>query len=136
MAAGFSSSPHAAYIEFWGVMQALVIQQDAIIELHKSICDMAPVLAKPSPWFELRDLRNRCAGHPASNTLSSKGTTLRSFLGRMFGSYEQITYEQYDAATCKTTHPKVNLRTLIDDYDGQAAGILNTVLAALKKKCP
>ena len=136
MATGFSGKPHAAYIEFWGVMQALVIQQDAIVELHKSICEMAPVLAKASPWFDIRDLRNRCAGHPASNTHSSKGTTLRSFMGRGFGGYDQIMYEQYDAATGKTTHPKVNLRKLISDYDLQAAGILSAVLVDLKRKCP
>lgn len=136
MASGFSNNPHSAYIEYWGVMQALIIQQDAIIEVHKSICGTAPVLAKPSPWFELRDLRNRCAGHPASNTHSSKGSTLRSFMGRSFGGYEQIMYEQYDAATGKTTHPQVDLRKLISDYDVQAAGILSAVLAEMKRKCP
>lgn len=136
MTAGFSGDSHAAYIEFWGVMQALIIQQDAIVELHKSICGTEPVLTKPSPWFEIRDLRNRCAGHPASNTRSSRGTTLRSFMGRMFGGYEQIMYEQYDSAAGKTTHPKVNLRKLINDYDNQAAGILSTVLAEVKRKCP
>lgn len=136
MATGFSANPHAAYIEFWGVMQALVIQQDAIVELYKSIFGTAPMLAKPSPWLDIRDLRNRCAGHPARNTHSSKGTTLRSFMGRRFGDYEQIMYEQYDSATGTTAHPKVGLRKLISDYDLQAAGMLSAVLAELKQKCP
>jgi hypothetical protein len=136
MRRGFSGNPHAAYIEFWGIMQALIIQQDAIVELHKSICDSAPKVRRPSPWFDIRDLRNRCAGHPASNKNSSKGSTLRSFMGRHFGCYEQITYEQYDSRTGKTTHPKINMRELIGQYDLQAAQILCAVLAELKGKCP
>ena len=134
MSAGFSKNPYAAYIEFWGVMQALIIQQDAIVELHKSICGIGPVLAKPSPWYALRELRNRCAGHPANKSVN--GSTLRSFMGRTFGCYEEIVYEQYDAATAKTTHPKINLRKLIDEYDGQAASILSLCLDHLKQKCP
>jgi hypothetical protein len=34
---GFSADPLAAYLEFWGVMQAAIIQQDAIAELHRAI---------------------------------------------------------------------------------------------------
>jgi hypothetical protein len=36
-ARGFSSDSHAAYIEFWGVMQALIIQQDSISELYNAV---------------------------------------------------------------------------------------------------
>jgi hypothetical protein len=42
MQTGFSSNAMAAYIEFWGVMQALVVQEDAIIELYKSIFGSVP----------------------------------------------------------------------------------------------
>jgi hypothetical protein len=34
---GFSLDASLAYIEFWGVMQAIVIQQDAICELYKAV---------------------------------------------------------------------------------------------------
>lgn len=37
MKRGFSSDPHIAYIEFWGVMQAIFIQQDAISELYEAV---------------------------------------------------------------------------------------------------
>ena len=73
MATGFSGKPHAAYIEFWGVMQALVIQQDAIVELHKSICEMAPVLAKASPWFDIRDLRQQVRRTPGEQRAQLEG---------------------------------------------------------------
>jgi hypothetical protein len=34
---GFSTDPFEAYIEFWDVMQAIIIQQDSICELHLAI---------------------------------------------------------------------------------------------------
>jgi hypothetical protein len=38
---GFSSDPLSTYIEFWGVMQAIFIQ-DAICELHKAVVGSQP----------------------------------------------------------------------------------------------
>jgi proline iminopeptidase len=40
---GFSAGAMQAYLEFWGVMQALVIQQDAICELYQAVkgCKLA-----------------------------------------------------------------------------------------------
>jgi hypothetical protein len=134
MANDFSTDPFKAYIEFWGVMQALVIQQDAICEIHDAVLGRQPAVQKPSPWFELRDLRNRCAGHPANK--ASSGSTVRSFMGRNFGDYDKLTYEQYDAGSKTTTHPKVKLRKLIHDYDAQAGAILADVFAEMKRKCP
>ena len=134
MQKGFSPDPMAAYIEFWGVMQALFIQQDAVVELHNSICGTIPTLPASSPWFDLRDLRNRCAGHPANK--GAKGGVLRSFMGRNFGSYPRVTFEQYDSVRSAITHPTVDLLTTIQFYDQQAGGVLLTALTELKRKCP
>jgi hypothetical protein len=41
---GFSKNPMAAYLEFWGVMQAIIIQQDAIRELYISVHGAEPGL--------------------------------------------------------------------------------------------
>ena len=136
MQTGFSISTNsmAAYIEFWGVMQALIIQQDAICELHGAVCGIAPILAKPSAWFDLRELRNRCAGHPAKKSV--KGSTLRSFMVRTSICYERMMYEQYDSATESSTHPTVDLRAMINSYDTQAGGVLSAVLSEMKRKWP
>ncbi len=61
---GFAASSMAAYIEFWGVMQATQIQQDAIVELHRTIVGPQPRLSKAG-MEEARDFRNLVAGHPA-----------------------------------------------------------------------
>ncbi|NJO54745.1 MAG: hypothetical protein HC829_07815 [Bacteroidales bacterium] len=64
MGQGFSSEPMHAYIEFWGVLQAICIQQDAIDELHKAVIGSRPGRVEDCAWKKIRDLRIRCAGHP------------------------------------------------------------------------
>lgn len=131
MKRGFSSVPSSAYIEFWGVMQAIFIQQDAICELHKAIVGPPPQIQKGPNWSAIRDIRNTCAGHPAHSN-----ATQRTFLGRRFGTYAGITYELWDAKTQQSTYPTFNLAAMIKAYDAEAAIILNTVFDALKTKWP
>ena len=66
---GFSGDPLTAYLEFWGVMQALTIQQDAIRELHNAVVGSFPVTSTLSGWQAIRDTRNLCAGHPAKRSV-------------------------------------------------------------------
>ena len=104
---GFSPDPMLAYIEFWGVMQAICIQQDAIFELHDAVVGTTPKIGPSSHWAILRDVRNLCAGHPANR--SHKVPTQRAFMGRNFGTYSNITYEVWDARTQQPSHPTFNL---------------------------
>jgi hypothetical protein len=133
MQAGFSKNPMEAYLEFWGVMQAIIIQQDAISELHRAIVGTKPeralTHAPKSAWGRLRKKRDLCAGHPAT-------APQRAFMGRKFGDYDYITYELRDAGTKKTTHPVFNLRQMIGDYDKEASHILRNALTTMKSKWP
>ncbi len=61
------------YLLVWGVLQAFIIQQDAIRELHNMF--VAPVKKKGfksefKSWGELRDLRDATAGHPVGHANS------------------------------------------------------------------
>lgn len=132
---GFVSDPMQAYLEFWGVMQAIDIQQDAIFELHKAICGSTPSIQPGTAWQRLRDLRHLCAGHPANRSHGASAPQ-RTFMGRSFGDYHGIRYELWDASTGKTSHPVVDLRRMIDDYDAEASVILNCILSIMKSKWP
>jgi hypothetical protein len=135
MKRGFSSDPQLAYIEFWGVMQAIFIQQDAIAELYEAVIGSKLQPAKKgSDWLKIRDIRNRCAGHPANR---NKGVpaTQRTFMGRRFGDYNRIQYELWEAGDRKqVSHPEFNLSAMIKAYDDEGAQILNRVLCVLATK--
>jgi hypothetical protein len=136
MQRGFSSDPLRAYIEFWGVMQAIFIQQDAIRELYKAVIGSSLNILTSSDWSKLRDVRNLCAGHPANRTQGVPATQ-RSFMGRGFGSYNQIRYELWDARMPQQpSHPRFNLRAMIKAYDVEGAQALKMVLSALATKWP
>lgn len=136
MKRGFSSDPWLAYIEFWGVMQAIFIQQDAIKELYEAVIGSKPKIANESDWSKIRDVRNLCAGHPA-NRAKGVPATQRTFMGRGFGHYNQIRYELWDArAPRQPSHPAFNLSAMIKAYDAEGPQTLNTVLCALATKWP
>jgi hypothetical protein len=132
MREGFSPDPMRAYIEFWGVMQAIVIQQDAIRQLHEAVVCTPPIIPTDSAWKNLRKMRDLCAGHPAHR---SHGVTApqRTFMGRSFGDYNGIKLELWDAHTAKITHPVFNLRKMIEAYDLEVCAILTNVLTKMRQ---
>ncbi len=95
------------YLVIWGVLQAFVIQQDAVLGLHKLFVD--PKTGKKGfvsdyvAWHELRTLRDTTAGHPTGNanilgTVSvskwdwaviSRGTTVYPYILERISSYEK-----------------------------------------------
>jgi hypothetical protein len=132
MQAGFSQDPMRAYIEFWGVMQAIVIQQDAIGELHDAIVGKPPTVPSQSEWKKLRDTRNLCAGHPANHG-HGRSPRKRTYMGRSFGDYECIRCITVDDSSGESTVPHFNLCKMIEDYDLEASAILSDVLTKMRQ---
>jgi hypothetical protein len=129
----FSTCDMAAYIEVWGVMQAVVIQQDALLELAAAIGATKP--ATGTAWSAIRDLRNQLVGHPVNKRSPSK-TPLRAFMGRQPKSYRYMTYELWDAAAERTIFPRVNLGQMLDAYEAEAADHLAAILAQMRQTWP
>jgi hypothetical protein len=132
---GFSSDPLAAYIEFWGVMQALIIQQDSISELYEAVTGKELAIRTLNSWQALRALRNTCAGHPAKKDRPRNSQVTRTFMGRRFGGYSAITYEQWQTQS-GISHPTVQLDALIDGYAKEAESKLVEVLQSMKQQWP
>ena len=129
----FSTSAMTAYIEVWGVMQAVVIQQDALLELAAALGAPKPVTS--AAWDAIRDFRNLLAGHPVNKKSLAK-RPLRAFMGRQQKSYRELTYELWDAAADRTTHPQVDLGAMLDAYEDEAANHLAAILAHMRQTWP
>jgi hypothetical protein len=132
---GFSSEPMHAYIEFWGVMQAVIIQQDAIAQLYEVIFETKLEWKNLTAWREIRELRHVCVGHPVVKDRPKTDPISRTFMGRAFGGYKAFTYEKWEQGT-GTTHPEVKLGELLDTYADEAAAQLTTVLAKMCSNWP
>jgi hypothetical protein len=127
-------------------MQAIQIQQDAILELDASVIGSAPQARVGAGWKKLRDFRNLVAGHPAKRTVGVPGTQ-RAFMGRRFGSYDYLTFELWDTYAAAqpqppgkafpgTSFPTVNLRQMICDYAEEAESVLTSVLETMRTRWP
>lgn len=134
----FSSSAMMAYIEFWGVVQAVIIQQDALVELAASVG--APAVSGGAAWKDIRNFRNLLVGHPANKTSGSKTHgakgPMRSFMGRQEKTYNELTYELWDGGAEKVSHPRVDLGKMIDAYEAEAVDHLEAILAHLRQEWP
>jgi len=105
----FSLDPFKAYIEFWGVLQAVFIQQDAIKQFWYSLTgahELNPKPSQESAWDEIRELRNLSVGHPTYNrhskTAKAAKETARTVSGRQAKSYQHIQVSVYVAGNVLT----------------------------------
>lgn len=63
---------HDRYLVVWGVLQAFIIQQDALYKLHQMFVDCnvkkKGFKSEYMVWHELRTLRDEVAGHPTGSS--------------------------------------------------------------------
>ena len=99
--AEFSSDSSKNYLEFWGVLQAAFIQQDAINELHYALSDKPlpkSVYCEGTAWERLRSIRNLAVGHPNRQGKNAR----RCVSGRQPKSYNHITLTIYERGSIST----------------------------------
>jgi len=128
---GFNDNPLLAYIEIWGIMQAIIIQQDSISTLYKVVTNNTLALEEDSKWKEIRRLRNQCAGHPLD-----QNSRYRSFFGRGSISYEELQYERKDKTKPEPDSINIQYAQLVEDYADEAVGFLNTIIENMEKRWP
>jgi hypothetical protein len=69
MAGDFPADPLRAYVEFWGVMQAIFIQQDAISKLHRVIVGTKPTIDQILLGPDCGTFGISAQANPASRTI-------------------------------------------------------------------
>jgi hypothetical protein len=120
---GFSNDPNSSYLEFWGVLQAVFILQDAIRELQYSLTgekDLpSEALHGATAWLRLRNLRNDAVGHP---TRRGGVPVKRCVTGRQPKSYDSITLTFYQIGD--VWNENLRLGRLLDEFDLEASRII------------
>ncbi len=92
---GLGASDSERYLRFYGVFQALILQQDSIQELHR-VFQEEELPSELPQWRRVRDLRNMATGHP----LDKRGTAEEGRL-RIFVSQTSISEDGFDLLICK-----------------------------------
>lgn len=126
---GFTVNVYRRYVEYYGVLQAIYMQQDAI----KALFELFMVPDKIdysvlSNWQALRDLRNDTVGHPVVRLKR---------LNRNQIAYNCVNYQWCPKdKPCSWKSENINLGTVLNSYDCEAGGVLQSILARLEAECP
>lgn len=128
-AKGFNFDAMAAYLELWGVLQAVYVQQDAIDILYRVVCEKKFLFEECDPdWKDIRVLRDRAVGHPAyADRTDVKGSVS---IGRERKSYDRIAFQAFVKGGPSWTET-IALGAMIDKYDQVAAAQIKNITAAL-----
>ncbi len=124
---GFSKDTFVKYIEYYGLLQAIYLQQDAISALYKLFIGNKPDISSKPCWNQLRNLRHCTAGHPVGR---------RKFLSRNAISYNEVEYTWWPEGKRYPKNKIVNLSELLDKYSLEATSILQSILKFINQKCP
>lgn len=122
---GFTDDVYRRYIEYYGVLQAVYMQQDAITALFKLFMTPEAIDFDALPnWCELRALRDDTVGHPV-------GRLKR--LNRNGIAYNCVNYQWCPGTNISSWGSKnVNLAALLDKYDPEAANVLESIFRRLQ----
>lgn len=79
------------YLRIYGALQALFVQQDAVINLHTALAIKCP---KDETIIEIRDIRNAATGHPTDIKIGGNQNA--------FGFMSRVTLSSYGFKLMKT----------------------------------
>jgi hypothetical protein len=125
---GFVDDVYRRYVEYYGVLQAVFMQQDAIEFLFNLFLKPEEFKSDALPnWQELRALRNNTVGHPVDRLKR---------LNRNGIAYGCVIYSWCPGEKTSSWKSKdVNLAALLDAYDSEAASVLDSVYRRLETDC-
>lgn len=141
---GISSSYGLAYIQIFGILQTVFVQQDSIEALRVSVGNIQTPIegkARSGAWKEIRDLRNRITGHPicqGDGSLKRRSFLSRRELPRALKTLKYQTYSNpsgdFSNVNHAISHHEVDLSDLMSRYRRQSTCILYCILREIRKQ--
>lgn len=123
---GFSPDRYERYFEYYGILQAVYMQQDAVSALHKLFVGAALDVADKASWNQIRGLRNDTAGHPVGR---------KRFLNRNAIGYDRVNYSWWPEGSRFPKSEDIALATLMDSYAAEATEVLKQLNQELELVC-
>ena len=116
-----------AYLEIFGVLQAMAVQQDAVRKLHRVVTGTCPDLEATYPDVkEIRDIRVRVVGHPVGGKKDSS-----HFLTRYTVSKKGFEFWAYDQSGGRTV-AEVDLIDLVARNSASLHAALSETVASME----
>jgi hypothetical protein len=128
--ASVSTGSGEAYLLAYGVLQALFVQQDALMNLRDAIAPSIEIELTPR-LVKIREIRNMSIGHPTK--FSRKKEISSYFINRSSLIKEGFELFSFSLHT-KTQINRIDIPELIADQEKEIAALLQTIVDQLKQK--
>lgn len=129
---GIGDDTGEKYLNLYGVLQAIFLQQYAIKYLYESLVQpFTELRTNLANWETLRELRNLSVGHPIE--MKRQKIIKRCFISRVSISSHGFQLVIYNATENKHEFEDIDLQKLYSGYKGEATAILSETLANLAK---
>jgi hypothetical protein len=128
------SDKGSLYLAVYGLLQSLVLQQDAVFHLGESL-DMKGIRSKYPRLEEIREIRNDSIGHPTKRDRTKKGKKApNSYHGI---SRISLSYEGFQLFTSDETGAykfnRISIPDLLADQNRDISLILNSMIETLEQ---
>lgn len=129
---GLGEEINEKYLKYYGLLQAVFLHQDSIVELYNSLLRDDLKISPDSAWKKIRDLRNLTVGHPIQRGFGDK-------IERCSISQPHLQSNRIMLLVCKKNKSKdefkeYNLKKLYETYKSEAIRYLNEIYQTLFEK--
>jgi hypothetical protein len=122
---GFGNEEIAKYICFYGVFQAIIIQQDSIKNLSQIFNNLKIELKHFPYWFKIRNLRNSVSGHPTQKGFDKEQK--RIYLSRNSIEKDGFDITIWDRGTNTDSYEHVDFKTIYSGYKIEVLKVLKNI---------
>jgi len=117
------------YLKLYGLLQAIVLQQNSISQIHQIFLGIKLSPKSNSAWTKIRDLRNLTVGHPLEKK-HKKSEIKRCFISRVTIQNNGFQLMIWNKKQEQKDFPKVKLETLYEEYKTDAVEYLHNICKA------
>ncbi len=129
LSGGIGNDVGERYLRLYGALQAVFLQQDAILKLCKLFLGSWTEPGALSAWKELRSLRNLTVGHPIERGTGDH--IRRSFVTQISLANDGFDYQVWHKDTSTFSFERAELIKLLMEYAKEAAQSLEGLLPVL-----
>jgi len=125
-----SHSDGEKYLRLYGMLQGIILQQDAISALYKIFVKKTLKMNRESSWMIIRNLRNLTVGHPIEKTSGGQGTQ-RCFISRITLKDDGFQLIVWNKESRSDIYEDIDLKSLYESYKLDAVNHLKEIKQTL-----
>lgn len=129
---GIGNDDGEKYLRLYGILQAIVLQEDSIRHLYKIFTEQTLKPDMSTAWQKIREVRNLSVGHPVEADFNKK----HCFISRVSINPSGFRMCFWDKENQENEFQDIGLQTLYEDYKSEAVTYLQFAYEEERSKWP